>query len=517
MKDVYFESVTVDNECADPSAGGCAMSHLEKYFNRVPAEQRKSSAIAYMASLDHIQSEYPMIANRIVQELKDQRSYLKLIASENFCSLGVQLAMGNLLTDKYSEGFPFHRFYAGCDNVDVIEEACVKELKQVFNADHAYVQPHSGADANLVAFWAILVSRIQNKELESLGKKNIDELTPEEYEKVRQLLVNQKVMGMSLNSGGHLTHGYRHNISAKIMQSVSYEVDRETGVLEYSALQEQVKRERPSILIGGYSAYSRLINFAKMREIADSVGATFMVDMAHFAGLVAGKVMQGDFDPVPHAHIVTSTTHKTLRGPRGGLVLCKNELREVVDKGCPIVLGGPLPHVMAAKAIAFKEANTVGFQHYAHQIVANSRALAEQLSSKGVKINTGGTDNHLIVFDVASTFGITGRQAELALRQAHFTVNRNSIPYDKNGPWYTSGVRIGTAAATTLGMKEVEMRFIGDLIVELLRATKPAPSEKGQEPSRAKIEIQPNALGSVKRKVGELLRAFPLYPELVID
>lgn len=517
MKDVCLESVITETERADSGAMESAMSHLEKYFNKVPPEQRKRSAIAYMASLDHIQSAYPLIADRIVQELRDQRSYLKLIASENFCSLAVQLAMGNLLTDKYSEGFPFHRFYAGCDNIDVIEEAAVKELKCIFNCDHAYVQPHSGADANLVAFWAILVSRVQNKELERLGKKSIDELSAEEYERVRQLLVNQKVMGMSLNSGGHLTHGYRHNVSAKIMQSVSYEVDRETGLIDYAALQEQAKREKPAILIAGYSAYSRLINFAKMREIADTVGATFMVDMAHFAGLVAGKVMQGDFDPVPHAHIVTSTTHKTLRGPRGGLVLCKNELREVVDKGCPIVLGGPLPHVMAAKAIAFKEANTVGFQHYAQQIVANSRALADQLASKGVKINTSGTDNHLIVFDVASTFGITGRQAEIALREAHFTVNRNSIPFDKNGPWYTSGVRIGTAASTTLGMKEKEMHLIADLIVELLRATKPAASDKGQEPSRAKVDIEPNALGSVKRKVGELLRAFPLYPELVID
>ncbi len=511
MKDACLES------CESAIVMEGSMSHLDKYFNKVPAEQRKRSAIAYMASLDHIHSEYPMIAERIVQELKDQRSYLKLIASENFSSLAVQLAMGNLLTDKYSEGYPFHRFYAGCDNVDVIEEAAANELKQIFNCDHAYVQPHSGADANLVAFWAILVSRVQSKEVERLGKKSIDELSPEEYEQVRQLLVNQKVMGMSLNSGGHLTHGYRHNISAKIMQSVCYEVDPQTGLLDYAALQEQVKKEKPAILIAGYSAYSRLINFAKMREIADSVGATFMVDMAHFAGLVAGKVMKGDFDPVPHAHIVTSTTHKTLRGPRGGLVLCKNELREFVDKGCPIVLGGPLQHVIAAKAIAFKEVNTASFQQYAHQIVANSKALAEQLTSRGVKINTGGTDNHLLVFDVASTFGLTGRQAELALREAHFTVNRNSIPNDKNGAWYTSGIRIGTPAATTLGMKENEMRLIADLIVDLLKATKPAFSEKEQAPSRAKIDIEPTALAGVKRKIGELLHAFPLYPELVID
>ncbi|MES2123011.1 MAG: glycine hydroxymethyltransferase, partial [Chlamydiota bacterium] len=409
------------------------MSHLEKYFNQVPEDKRKKSAIAFLASIDHIQSEFPLIAQKILQELKDQRTHLKLIASENFSSLAVQLAMGNLLTDKYSEGVPFHRFYAGCENVDAIEAACVEEAVKLFGCDHAYVQPHSGADANMVAFWSVLVYRVQNKELERLGKKSIDMLTPEEHEKMRQLLVGQKVMGMSLNSGGHLTHGYRHNVSAKMMQSVQYDVDPETGVLDYAKIQEMAKREKPAILIAGYSAYPRLINFAKMREIADSVGATFMVDMAHFAGLVAGKVMKGDYNPIPHAHIVTTTTHKTLRGPRGGMVLCENALKEVVDKGCPIVLGGPLPHVIAAKAIAFKEANLPSFTDYAHQIVANARALATQLQSKGIKLTTGGTDNHLLVFDVASTFGLTGRQAELALREARFTVNRNSIPFDSNG------------------------------------------------------------------------------------
>jgi glycine hydroxymethyltransferase len=494
----------------------CAMSYLEKYFQRVPEGQRTKAAIAYLAALDHIHSEYPLIAEKIVQELKDQRSHLKLIASENFSSLAVQLAMGNLLTDKYAEGVPFRRFYAGCDNVDAIESACVEEAKNLFNCDHAYVQPHSGADANLVAFWAMLVYRVQNKEVERLGKKSIDELSPEEYEKLRQLLVNQKVMGMSLNSGGHLTHGYRHNISAKIMQSVPYEVNRNTGLLDYAELQTQVTREKPTILIAGYSAYPRLINFAKMREIADSVGALFMVDMAHFAGLVAGKVMKGDYDPIPHAHIVTTTTHKTLRGPRGGMVLCKNELKEVVDKGCPIVLGGPLPQVIAAKAIAFKEANTPAFGQYAHQIVANARTLAEKLQARGVKVSTGGTDNHLIVFDVASTFGITGRQAEFALREACLTVNRNSIPYDANGPWYTSGVRIGTPAVTTLGMKEAEMAQIADAIVALLRATRPAADEKGGK-SKAKVEIDRKVLTQIQNQAATLLASYPLYPELVID
>jgi glycine hydroxymethyltransferase len=493
------------------------MSHLDKYFNRVPIEKRTKAAIAYMAGLDHIHSEYPLISQKILQELKDQRTHLKLIASENFSSLAVQLAMGNLLTDKYAEGVPFRRFYAGCENVDSIESAAMDEAKKLFSCDHAYVQPHSGADANLVAFWAILVYRVQNKEVEKLGKKSVDELSLEEYEGVRKLLVNQKVMGMSLNSGGHLTHGYRHNISAKMMQSVPYEINPKTGLLDYALLLQQAKKEKPAILIAGYSAYPRLINFAKMREIADSVGAMLMVDMAHFAGLVAGKVMKGEYDPVPFAHIVTTTTHKTLRGPRGGMVLCKNELKEVVDKGCPIVLGGPLPHVIAAKAIALKEANNVSFEQYAHQIVANARALAKRLSDKGVPLTTGGTDNHLMVLDVASAFGITGRQAELALRQAHFTVNRNSIPFDQNGAWYTSGVRVGTPAVTTLGMKELEMQEIADAIVELLKNTKPALDEKSPGLSRTKTEIEPKTLMAVQKRVADLLKNFPLYPELVID
>ncbi len=491
--------------------------HLEKYFQNVPQEQRSKSAIAFFAALDCIHAEYPLIADAILKELTDQRTHLKLIASENFCSLPVQLAMGNLLTDKYSEGYPFHRFYAGCENVDQIEAAGCEQAQKLFGSEHAYVQPHSGADANLVAFWAILVHRVQSKEIERLGKKSLDELSVEEYEEVRRLLVSQKIMGQSLNSGGHLTHGYRHNISAKIMQSVPYDVDRKTGQLDYAALQSQVKREKPAILVAGYSAYPRLINFAKMREIADSVGATFMVDMAHFAGLVAGKVMTHEYNPIPFAHIVTSTTHKTLRGPRGGLVLCTSEYKEVVDKGCPIVLGGPLPHVMAAKAIAFKEANTLSFQSYAQQIVSNARALCQRLMAHGVTVATHGTDNHLILFDVTSTFGLTGRQAESALREGMMTANRNSIPFDANGPWYTSGVRMGTAALTTLGMKEREMEIIGDLIVELLRATKPARSEKSGEPSRAKVDADPIVLSRVKLSVSELLAAFPLYPELQIN
>ncbi len=338
------------------------MDLLQKYLSQFPKESRSSAVVAYLAALDTIGADFPEVARAIIQELRDQRTHLKLIASENFCSLPVQLAMGNLLTDKYAEGYPFHRFYAGCDNVDLIEAMAVDGLKKIFNCDHAYVQPHSGADANMVAFWSILVHRVQNKEIERLGRKSVDELSPEEYEKVRHLLLSQKIMGMSLNSGGHLTHGYRHNLSAKMMQAVPYDVDPKTGLLDYALLQKQAQREKPAILVAGYSAYPRLIDFAKMREIADSVGATFLVDMAHFAGLVAGKVMQGNYDPIPFAHVVTSTTHKTLRGPRGGIVLCTSEYQPVVDKGCPLVLGGPLPHVMAAKAIAFKEASLPSFR-----------------------------------------------------------------------------------------------------------------------------------------------------------
>lgn len=487
------------------------MSYLEKYLQKISEQKRDKAAIAFMASLDVIHAEFPLIAQSIAQELRDQRSHLKLIASENFSSLAVQLAMGNLLTDKYAEGYPGHRFYAGCENVDHVESAAIEGAKKLFNCDHAYVQPHSGADANLVAFWAILVYRVQNREVQALGKKSVDELTPEEYERVRQLLVNQKMMGLSLNSGGHLTHGYRHNVSAKMMHSVSYDVDPHTGLIDYAQLSKQVKKEKPALLLAGFSAYPRLINFAKMREIADSVGATLLVDMAHFAGLVAGKAMKGDFDPIPFADVVTSTTHKTLRGPRGGLILCKSEFKEVIDKGCPLVLGGPLPHVMAAKAIAFKEAHTRAFESYAHQIIANAKALAEHLKSLGAVLTTGGTDNHLMVVDVAKSFGLTGRQAETALREAKFTVSRNSIPFDVNGPWYTSGIRMGTPATTTLGMKEKEMREIGDLFVALLKACKP------QEGSRAKATVDPKALASVQEGVMHLLKHFPLYPELAID
>ncbi len=507
----------IDNLSLVRPGGRMTTSFLKNYFAKVPEAKRTSAAIAYMASLDSVQASFPDIADSIVKELRDQRTHLKLIASENYCSLPVQLAMGNLLTDKYSEGYAGHRFYAGCENVDAVETHATELAKKIFGADHAYVQPHSGADANLVAFWSILVHKIQNKEVEALGKKSIDELSPDELERIRKIMMSQKVMGLALGSGGHLTHGYRHNVSAKMMQSVSYEVDAETGLIDYAALAAQVKHEKPLILIAGYSAYPRLIDFAKMREIADSVGAVLMVDMAHFAGLVAGKVMKGPYNPIPYAHIVTSTTHKTLRGPRGGLVLCTNEFKEVVDKGCPLVLGGPLPHVMAAKAIAFKEAATPAFATYAHQIVENAQALADAFMKLGVRVLTGGTDNHLLLIDVMSSFNINGRQAESLMREARLTVNRNAIPRDVNGAWYTSGVRMGTPATTTLGMKPEQMKEIASITFDLLSEAKPEIVEKTGQFSRAKVRIEPRILHRAQHRVAEILKEFPLYPELIVD
>lgn len=492
------------------------MGFLAQYFAKTPDQERRLDVTAALANLDSIEQACPEVAAAVVKELRDQRACLKLIASENYCSLPVQQAMGNWMTDKYSEGVSGRRFYAGCANVDAVEDLAAEELKKIFGADHAYVQPHSGVDANLVAFLAVLVHRVQDEEVLRLGKKNVNELTGEEHEKVRQLMVNQKLMGMALDSGGHLTHGYRMNISSKLFQTATYDVNPETELLDYSRLRSQVLEEKPTILIAGYSAYPRLLDFEKMREIADEVGATLMVDMAHFSGLVAGKALTGVNDPMPYADIVTSTTHKTMRGPRGGMVLCKEALRESVDKGCPYVLGGPLPHVMAAKAIAFKEANTPNFQAYAKNVIANAKALADELMKNGAKLFTNGTDNHLVVVDVATSFGINGRQAENALLAAGMLVNRNTIPFDKNGPWYTSGIRLGTPALTTRGMGEAEMRVVAREIVRLLKGAKPATTPSGKE-SKKEVTFDDALLNEAKRNIGELLDAFPLYPEIAIE
>ncbi len=484
------------------------MDFLSKYLQSTAEKEQNKAVIAYLASLDYISTDSPKIAESILQELKDQRSNLKMIASENYSSLAVQLAMGNLLTDKYAEGFANHRFYAGCSNIDAIEEEAMSQVKKLFGAEFAYVQPHSGADANLIAFLAILIEKVQSPELERLGAKKVDELSHEDYETLRKVLMNQSLLGMGLNSGGHLTHGYRHNLSSKLMRAFSYEVDPKTQLLDYENIEKLALEIKPLILVAGYSAYPRAINFARMKEIAVKAGSVFMVDMAHFAGLVAGKVFEGDFNPIPYADIVTSTTHKTLRGPRGGLILAKKEFGHILNKGCPLAMGGPLPHVMAAKAIAFQEANKPSFHSYAQKIVKNAQTLAEELVRLGLRITTGGTDNHLLVVDVTS-FGITGRQAEGALRAANITLNRNTIPSDPNGPWYTSGVRLGTPALTTLGMGPAEMKIIAKLIHAILKSTK-------AKEDRAQFVTEEKTLLHVNKQVEELLLTFPLYPEIRI-
>ena len=442
-----------------------------------------------------------------------------MIASENYCSLATQLAMGNLLTDKYSEGYPSHRFYAGCDNVDIVESRAAALACEIFGAEHAYVQPHSGADANLIAYWAILSQLVEIPALEELGETNPANLSREQWDILRKKLGNQRLLGLDYYSGGHLTHGYRHNVSAQMFDAYSYTVDRETGLLDYDQIEAQAMEVKPLILLAGYSAYPRKIDFKRMRAIADKVGSVLMVDMAHFAGLVAGGVFADEYNPVAHAQVVTTTTHKTLRGPRGGMILSNIEFAESINKGCPMVIGGPLPHVMAAKAVAFAEAATTEFKNYAAGIVANSRALAGECTKLGMKIATGGTDNHLFLIDVRG-YGLNGRQAESVLRECGVTLNRNALPFDPNGPWYTSGLRIGTPATTTLGMGAAEMREIAEVIHLVLGNTTPATISSGKnagKQSKAKYTIDPAIATAAKERVGKLLSRFPVYPELDLD
>jgi glycine hydroxymethyltransferase len=485
---------------------------ISRYLGNLGGAQPNPAALAFYASLDQVRSVDPEIAGSIVRELADQRSNIKLIASENYCSLAVQQAMGNLFTDKYAEGVSGHRFYAGCDNVDAVESRAAQFARELFGAEHAYVQPHSGIDANLVAFLAILAQRVEAKLLERFERTNVSAMTDEEWAELRALLPTQRLLGMDYYSGGHLTHGYRFNVSARLFDARSYTVDRATKLLDLDALRARLREVRPLILLAGYSAYTRRIDFARMRELADEVGAVLMVDMAHFAGLVAGKVFTGNHDPVPHAHVVTSTTHKTLRGPRGGFVLCAQEFIEAVDKGCPSVLGGPLPHVMAAKAIAFREASEPSFRDYAARIVENSQALAEELMRRKVEVLTGGTDNHIVLVDVAASHGITGRQAESALRSVGITLNRNSLPFDPNGPWYTSGLRLGTPAITTLGMGRSEVAEIADVIAEVLAAVEPTPAKEGV--SKAKFTLDERVRDQARARMRDLCEQFPLYPEI---
>jgi glycine hydroxymethyltransferase len=462
---------------------------------------------AYSAALEVVAAAEPDVAAAIAGELASQRRQLKLIASENYASPAVLLAMGNWLSDKYAEGSVGQRFYAGCELVDRVESLAAGHARALFSADHAYVQPHSGIDANLVAFWSILARRVEEPTLHAAGVRTVNDLARADWDRLRQAFHSQRMLGMALDAGGHLTHGFRHNISGKLFDQASYGTDPETGLIDYDALAAQAREFRPLILLAGYSAYPRTPDFRVLREIADEVGATLMVDMAHFAGLVAGGVLAGDLNPVPFADVVTSTTHKSLRGPRGGFVLCTNEYAPYVDKGCPMVLGGPLPHVMAAKAVAFAEARQPAFAAYAEAILANAQALADGLLRRGVSLVSGGTSNHLVLMDVAASYGLTGRQAESALLDAGVVTNRNSVPRDPNGAWYTSGIRLGTPALTTLGFGPAEMDEIAEIITAALRATAPAAAG-----ARAKYTLDDRVAASSRERCAGLLSRHPLYP-----
>lgn len=497
------------------SSGAFMSTPLQEYLSSTPPGRLNAAMTAYVASLQEVAEVAPEIASSVVKELATQRGHLKLVASENYCSLGTQAAMGNLLTDKYAEGYPEHRYYGGCENVDAVESIAAEEAKALFGADHAYVQPHSGADANLVAYWAILNARIEMPECDRLGETNLSHLTDAQWAELRAKLGNQRLLGLDYYSGGHLTHGYRQNLSARMFDSHSYTVDKDTGYLDYDAIERQAMETRPLILLAGYSAYPRAINFKRFKEIADKCGAVLMVDMAHFAGLVAGKVFTGENNPVEWADVVTTTTHKTLRGPRGALILCKKEFADSVNKGCPLALGGPLPHVMAAKAVALKEARSKSYQDYARRVQGNAATLADECMGLGMRLQTNGTDNHLMLIDVTS-FGLTGRQAENAMFECGVTLNRNTLPFDPQGPWWTSGIRVGTPAVTTLGMGKEEMREIASIINMVLGGTKPGLTKDGK-PAKGKIDLNPAVREEARKRVEALLSRFVLYPELDLD
>ncbi len=489
-----------------------ALSPAESSAAPTAGDVSAAASTAYDAALQVIASVEPRIAEATKAELADQRASLKLIASENYASPAVLLTMGTWLSDKYAEGTVGHRFYAGCQNVDTVESLAAEHARELFGAEYAYVQPHSGIDANLVAFWAILAHRVESPALEKHAVKNINDLSEADWETLRHELGNQRLMGMSLDAGGHLTHGFRPNISGKMFHQRSYGTDPETGLLDYDKVRAAVREFKPLILVAGYSAYPRRVNFATMREIADEVGATLMVDMAHFAGLVAGKVFAGDEDPVPHAHLVTSTTHKSLRGPRGGVVLATGEYAPSVDRGCPMVLGGPMSHVMAAKAVAFAEARQPAFAAYAQKVADNAQSLAEGFTKRGASLVTGGTDNHIVLLDVTS-FGLTGRQAESALLDAGVVTNRNSVPADPNGAWYTSGIRFGTPALTTRGFGHDEFDRVAELVVDVLSNTTPNTTTAGA-PSKATYTLADGVADRTRAASAEMLDKHPLYPGL---
>jgi len=404
----------------------------------------------------------PQISNAIDNEVRRQHEGLELIASENFVSEAVLEAAGSVFTNKYAEGYPGKRYYGGCEFTDVVENVARDRAKKLFGAEHANVQPHSGSQANQAAYAAVLQP-------------------------------GDTILGLNLAHGGHLTHGHPLNFSGKTYKIVPYGVTRETETIDYDDLEKIATAERPKLIIGGGSAYPRIIDFARMRQIADKVGALYLVDMAHFACLVAGGAHPS---PVPHAQIVTSTTHKTLRGPRSGMILSKQEFAAPIDKTVfPGMQGGPLVHIMAAKAVCFLEASQPSFREYARQVVANAKAMAETLAADGYRIVSGGTDTHLMLVDVFAK-GMLGSEAEKALGEAGITVNKNAIPFDRNPPMKPSGIRIGSPAVTTRGMKETEMRQISHWIAEALDHRTDAA-----------------VLGKIRKQVLGMAEEFPLYAE----
>lgn len=414
-----------------------------------------------MLNYDSVRKADPEIYESMMKELRRQQDHIELIASENFVSEAVMEAMGSHLTNKYAEGYPGARYYGGCEYVDEVERIAIDRAKKIYGAEHVNVQPHAGSQANVAVYLALLKP-------------------------------GDTILGMNLSDGGHLTHGAKASISGKYFHAESYGVSRETERIDYDALAEKAEQVRPKLIIGGASAYSRFMDYKRMREIADSVGAYLMVDIAHVAGLIAGGVHPS---PVPYAHVVTTTTHKTMRGPRGALILCKEELGKKIDSAVfPGTQGGPLMHVIAAKAVALKEAMQPEYRLYQQQVVNNAAALAAALQQEGVRLVTGGTDNHLMLADVHSC-GRTGAEVQQLLDEAHITANKNSIPFDTLSVKETSGMRFGSPASTTRGMKEAEMDRIGRMIARLIR--------EGED-----------AVPAVKEEVIALCRQFPLYPEL---
>lgn len=468
--------------------------------------------LLYFSTKEIINKIAPEVVSIMEKELRDQRKYLKMIASENYCSPAVLAAQASIFTDKYSEGYPNHRYYSGCENIDELESLGQKYACELFGADHAFLQPPTGSDCNLIAYWAILKAKIIDPLFEISKKENIktfNDLSKDQWDLIRKEAHNQRLLAMAYSCGGHLTHGYRQNISAQMFDVYTYGVNSE-GFINYEELESQALKVKPLILLAGYSAYPRKLDFKKFREIADKCGAVLMVDMAHFAGLVAGKVFTDEYNPIPYADIVTMTTHKTFRGPRGAMILCKEWLSEYVDSACPTCMGGQLPQILAAKVVALKEALTLSYRDYAVQIVKNAKTLANYLKQEGIKVQTDGTDNHIVLIDV-SPLGLNGRQAEYILRECGITTNRNALPNDPNGPWYTSGVRLGTAALTTLGMKEDDMRIIALTIAKILKKSTPSITEKGISKSKASLDAETRE--SVILIVEDLLKKYIAYPE----